>query len=204
MKPKILILVLICVLLGCTNEKQKVIDTYNKFNLANIERDGERLFELSDSNTHNYYKNFLTKILKLDSVGVSKLNLTEKLNLLSARAVIHDSILKRISPKDLLIKMLTEVSSMDSTQISSIRSLGITNIKIENNIANCELTMDGKVVSPLVNLEFSKENGKWKFDLNSLAEFTEEQLNYICEYHGFTHLDFIEWVFDASNIGEKR
>jgi len=201
---KISILALVIILFGCHNEKDKVINTFNNFNKANIELNGEKIFELSDSKSHNYYKSLLSKILKLDSVRVSELSLSDKLNLLSARAIIKDSELEKISPKDLMVKIFTEISSMDSVKINSIKKTGITNIRIENEKANCDFTIDGKTLSPNVNIKFSKENGKWKFDTTSLADFTEKELESICEYHGFSHVEFIEWIFSASNVGNKK
>ncbi|WP_405208020.1 hypothetical protein [Aquimarina sp. LLG6339-5] len=201
---KISILAFTVILFGCNNEKEKIINAFNNFNKANIELDGEKIFELSDSESHNYYSNLLTKILRLDSIGISKLNLTDKMNLLSARAIIADSELKKISPKNLMIKMYTEVSSMDSVKIDSFKKLGVTNVRIESEKANGDFTIDGEALSPRVNLKFSKENGKWKFNIVSMANFTEKQLNTVCEYHGFSHLDYLEWMFSASNIGSKK
>lgn len=201
---KILILTLSVILFGCNNEKEEIINTFNNFNKANIELNGEKIFELSDSESHNYYKELLTKILKLDSVRVSELNLSDKLNLLSARAVIKDSELKKISPKDLMIKMYTEVNSMDTVKINSIKKSGITNIRIKGEKANCDFTINGKTLSPTVNLKFSKELGKWRFNIISMADFTEKQLNAICKQNGLNHIDFLEWIFSASNVGNKK
>ncbi|WP_152611443.1 hypothetical protein [Psychroserpens damuponensis] len=201
---KILILALSIIFIGCSSDKEEVITTFNNFNKANIELNGEKIYQLSDSNSHEYYKNLLNKILKLDSIGVSKLNLSDKVNLLSARAVIEDSIIKKISSKELMIKMYTEVSSMDTIKINSIKKSGITNISIENKNANSDFTINEKTLSPNVNLKFSKENGKWKFNVVSMADFTEKQLNAICEQNGFSHIDFIQWIFSASNIGDKK
>jgi len=201
---KISILFLSIILFGCTNEKEDVINTFNEFNKANIELNGEKIFELSDTESHHYYKRLLTKILKLDSVEVSELNLSDKINLLSARAIIKDSELKRLNAKELMIKMFTEVNSMDTVKINSINKTGITNIRIENNKAISDFTINGKTLSPNVNLKFSKENDQWKFNVISMADFTEKQLITICEQNGFTHSDFIKWIFNASNVGDKK
>jgi len=201
---KTLVLILSIVLLGCKNEKKDIQNTFNEFFDANIELNGEKIYELTDSETHNYYNRFLTKILKLDSIGISELNLTEKINLLSARAIIKDSVLKKISPKDLMIKIYTELSTMDSTQINVIKELGIANIQIENKKAVCDFLINGNTLSPKVNLKFSKENEKWKFNPLSMADYTEKRLESICKYHGFSHMDFIEWIFSASNMENKK
>ncbi len=201
---KISILLLSIILFACSNDKKEIVKTFNDFNKANIELDGERIYTLSDSESHDYYKSLLTKILKLDSVGVTELNLSDKLNLLSARAIIPNAELKKISPKDLMIAMYTEVNSMDSTKINSINKTGVTNIKVDEDIAYSDLTINGNTLSPSVNLKFLKENGEWKFNVVSMADFTEKQLNKICEQNGFTHMYFIEWVFSASNVGNKK
>ncbi|WP_298757055.1 hypothetical protein [uncultured Psychroserpens sp.] len=201
---RFLILFLSIILFGCNNEKEEVVNTFKEFNKANIELNGEKIFELSDTASHNYYKSLLTKILELDSVRISELNLSEKINLLSARAVIKDSELKRLSTKDLMIKMYTEVNSMDTVKINSINKTGIANIRINNKEAISDLTINGKTLSPAVNLKFSKESGKWKFNVISMANFADKQLNTICEQNGFTHIDFIKWIFNASNIGDKK
>lgn len=201
---KALILIFSIILFGCKNDKKEIRNTYHKFCEANIELNGEKIYELTDSKTHNYYDSFLTKILKLDSIAITELNLTEKINLLSTRAIIEDSELIKISSKDLMIKLFTEISSMDSTKIASIRKTGITNIRIENEKANCDFTINGETLSPNVIIRFSKENGKWKYDNTSLSDFTEKQLETICENNGFSHIDFIEWIFSASNVGNKK
>ncbi|WP_203257315.1 hypothetical protein [Hyunsoonleella ulvae] len=201
---KISILALSIILFGCSNEHEEIINTFNSFNKANIELNGEKIYELTNSETHNYYNRFLTKILKLDSIGITELNLTEKINLLSARAIIKDSVLKKISPKDLMIKIYTELSTMDSTQINAIKELGIANIQIENKKAVCDFLINGDTLSPSVKLRFVKENEKWKFNPLSMADYTEKRLELICKYHGFSHMDFIEWIFSASNMENKK
>jgi len=201
---KILVLALLPFLFGCNNEQEEIINTFNEFNKANIELNGDKLFELTDSESHNYYNDLLTKILKLDSVGVTKLSLSEKINVLSVRSIIEDEKLKKLSPKDLMIKIYTEINTMDSLQINAIKKTGITNIKIENKKAICDFVIDGKTLSPRVQLKFSKENGEWKFNAISMANFTERQLKTICEHNGFSQIDFITWIFNASNVGEKK
>ncbi|WP_298504930.1 hypothetical protein [uncultured Maribacter sp.] len=203
MRKKI-ILVLLIVLFGCKNEKKEIINTFNDFNTANIELNGEKIYELTDSETHKYYSRFLSKTLKLDSIEITELNLTEKINLLSARAIIKDSILKKISPKDLMIKIYIELSTMDSTQINAIKELGIANIQIDNKKAICDFIINGDTLSPNVNLRFSKENGQWKYNPLSMADYTEKRLETICKYQGFSHMEFIEWIFSASNMENKK
>ena len=201
---RISIVFLSIILFGCTNDKEDIITTFNAFNKANIELNGEQIFELTDTESHLYYEGLLSKILKLDSVGVTKLNLSEKINVLSTRAIIKDSELKRLSPKELMIKIYTEISSMDTVKINAINKTGITNIKIENKKAISDLTINDTTLSPTVNLKFSKEDGQWKFNVISMLDFTENQLISICEYHGFSHTDFLTWIFDANNIGDKK
>jgi|TARA_B110000967_G_scaffold206555_1_gene253560 hypothetical protein len=201
---KILILILSVTLLGCNNDKEEIINTYNNFNKANIELNGEKLYELSDSESHIYYDNLLIQILELDSIGVSKLNLTDKINLLSARSVIKDSELKKISSKELMIKMYTEVNTMDTVKINAIKKMTIANIRIENGKATSDFATNGTVLSPKVNLKFSKENGKWKYNLVSMSDFTEKQLKNICEQNGFSHMDFIKLIFADPNVQNKK
>ncbi len=201
---KILFLILTISLYGCNNDKEEIINTFNDFNNANIELNGEKLYELSDSESHNYYEDLLTKILELDSIGVSKLNLTDKINLLSARSVIKESELKKINSKDLMIKMYTEVNTMDTVKINAIKKMEIANIRIENEKATSDFATNGKVLSPKVNLKFSKENGKWKYNVISMAEFTEKQLKSICEQNGFSHMDFIKLIFADPNVQDKK
>ncbi|WGD33982.1 hypothetical protein [Olleya sp. YS] len=201
---QIIILLMSIFLFGCSNEKEDIINTFNEFNTANIELDGEKIYNLSDIKSRNYYKNFLSKILKLDSVGITQLQLSEKINLLSTRAIIEDSVLKTLSPKDLMIKIFTEISTMDTEQIRAIKTTGITNIKINNQNATGDFTIDGKTLSPNVTLKFVKDNGDWKFNVLSMSDYTERQLNAICQQNGFKHIDLIEWLFEATNFENKK
>jgi len=203
---KTIILILSITIFSCNNnnDTEEIINTFNEFNKANIEMNGEKLYELSDSESHKYYENLLTKILELDSIAVSKLSITDKINLLSARSVIKDAELKKISPKDLMIKMYTKVNTMDTVKINAIKKMEIANIRIEDRNATSDFASNGRILSPKVNLKFSKEDGKWKYNVVSMADFTEKQLKSICEQNGFSHMDFIKLIFADPNVQDKK
>ena len=201
-----LILILSITIFSCNdnNDTEEIKNTFNEFNKANIEMNGEKLYELSDSESHKYYENLLTKILELDSVAVSKLNITDKINLLSARSVIEDSELKKISPKDLMIKMYTKVNTMDTVKINAIKKMEIVNIRIEDKKAISDFASNGRVLSPKVNLEFSKEDGEWKYNVISMADFTEKQLISMCEQNGISQMELIKLIFADPNVQNKK
>ncbi|WP_405252577.1 hypothetical protein [Dokdonia sp. Asnod3-C12] len=165
---------------------------------------GERLYQLSDSESHKYYENLLTKILDLDSIAISKLNISDKINLLSARSVIKDSELKKMSPKDLMIEMYTNVNTMDTIKVNAIKRMEIANIKIEDKTATSDFAINGSVLSPKVNLKFSKEDGKWKFNVISMADFTEKQIVSMCEQNGISQMEFIEFIFADPHVQNKK
>jgi len=201
---KFLILIFTVALFGCNNDKEEIKNTFNEFNKANIELNGEKLYELSDSESRDYYKKLLTNILELDSIGVTKLNITDKINLLSARSVIEDSELKKMNSKDLMIKIYTEVNTMDTVKINAINKMEIANIRVENGKSTSDFASNGRVLSPKVNLKFSKEDGEWRYNVLSMADFTEKQLISMCEENGLSQMDLIKLIFADPNVQNKK
>ena len=191
-------------LFACKNDEKQIIKVFNDFNNANIQLNGARLYELSDKKSHLYYKDLLTNILEMDSISVSNLNLGDKINLLSARSVIHDSLLKKMNAKELMIKMYTEVNTMDSVKINLTKKMGIKNIKVDGLKAYSNLAINDKTLSPKVNISFYKEDGEWKYSILSIADFAEIQLKNICKQNGFSDMDFIKLVFSDPNVQAKK
>jgi len=168
---KIMTILFLSLLIGCaskTSEKKEITNVFNKFNSANIELNGEKLYRLTDSESHDYYEDLLKKILTLDSLEINKLNLTDKINLLSARAVLPNTKIKEISAKELMVIMYTKVNTMDTVKINNIKRMEIKNIRINNNVAYGNLAINNNLIQPKVDIKFTKENENWKYNLTEL------------------------------------
>jgi hypothetical protein len=100
MREAIIFISLVVTLMSCKDSKStKIEDLFYGFNEANIAADGNKIYELTDTETHEYYSNLLDMVIKYDSVEVSKLNIIDKINILSSRAVLGDSLLMSLDAK---------------------------------------------------------------------------------------------------------
>jgi hypothetical protein len=205
---KITILLFLSLLISCNTktteeEKKEIVNLFDEFNTANIELNGEKLYQLSDEASHQYYVDLLEKTKTLDSLGVDKLNLGDKINLLSIRSMLSDSRIKEITAKELMVTMYTEINTMDDEKINSIKSMQIMDIKINNDVAIGNLGVGQNVILPKVDIKFSKEEGDWKFNIISMSDFANQQLITLCQENEITEMDFVQIIFLMPEIQNR-
>ncbi len=204
---KIITILLFSLIIGCSNnstEKYKIINIFNDFNTANIESNGEKIYQLSDNESHEYYKDLLNKIKMLDSLEVIKLNLGDKINLLSVRSVLPNNIIKKMSPKDLMIAMYSKVNTMDTVKINNIKKMRIRNIRINNDTAYGNLAINNRIIQPNIEIKFTKEDGNWKYSIISTFNFVNKQMKSMCEQNGLSEMELIELIFSDPNVQNKK
>ena len=204
---KIITILFLIFLIGCSNktvDKKEIINIFNEVNTANIELNGEKIYQLTDNESHEYYTDLLKKIKNLDSIEINKLNLTDKINLLSVRAVLSDNDIKKISGKELMIAMYTKINTMDTAKINNIKKMELMNIRINNNVALANLAINKNIIQPKFNLKFLKENGKWKYNFISMSNLVNDQLKMMCKKNGMSEMDFIKLVFSNPNVQSKK
>lgn len=199
-----LMIVLGLILLSCKrDERSDVEDVFNSFNNYNIKTNGAKIYELTDDETHQYYADLLQKVLELDSVEVTKQNIIDKTNILTARASLTDSALMAASPKDFMILMFTYTNVMDPDKVSATREMEIKDIRVGAKEARAELAPGGRSLPKKVYLKFNKEDGQWKYNLMTMYKFTEDNFNTIIEQAAITHHEFIEIVFSEPAVQAK-
>lgn len=204
MRKAITLFFLSLIMIACSeSETKKIENLFYEFNEANIATNGEKIYELTDGQTHQYYADLLEMVLSYDSAEVAAAKLVDKINILTARAVISDTVLLNLDAKGYLVKMYTAVNTMDQEKISATRSMKIKNIEIAGNLAKGELAPGGRSLPERVYMEFVKEDGEWKYNLLSMLEFTNNNITNMLSTNGMTHSDFINIVFMDPSIQEK-
>lgn len=201
----LIILATVLFLSSCThNETVLIKKVFNDFNEANIAMNGELVYEYSSSETHDYFARILNHALHSDSIEVLTLGLIDKLNVLSARAMLSDEELLSISPKNFMIRLYSPgINPMDDNMARSTRSMQLKNIAINGNKAKAELAPGGRSLPERVFIEFSKENELWKYNYMSIQLFTEQQLLQMLLQNGLSERQLIDFTYSDPSVVKK-
>ena len=171
-KLRIFALVTICLtILNCKktgDEEDNIKTIFKEFNLARVNKDGSKVYDLADNKSRVYYDSILKWSLTADKNKLEKLNLIDHLNVLSSRIVFSNS-LKNMSSKDLMIKTFDK-SSMNEAQQNAIRNVKLGPILLENE-NEASSTIDG-----IIPVKFIKENNEWKYNYMSFLKSTNKQI----------------------------
>jgi hypothetical protein len=125
-----------------------------------------KLFEISNQNTTEYFKNIKAISLSADSNYVRSLNTFDKLLVLQIRGSYELSELDTITEKQLFVDYYNGVQSMKTAIMD----------RVLKNISGNDTTAQGEINSRMmpypdkVIVKFTKEGDEWKYDFPSYFE----------------------------------
>lgn len=159
----ILVLFLSSVVLGSESEKKNVIKTFESYREAILSRNGERAYDLVDSNTKQYYADALEKVLTLPAPKTMELPLSNKMFVLRARQIISPQELKKMDGKGLF--MYVVANSWIGEDVVTQRKIRVKYLK--EGVAKTHFLKGPNQEIP-IGYSFRKEQEAWKIDLTSI------------------------------------
>jgi hypothetical protein len=214
MKTTSIILILTAILISsCSDSSQsakngdsdlvKIENLFREYNDATIKSDGQHIYELIDEETIRYYKGLLDKVRTYDSLMITQSSISDQINILSARAVINDSILMNLDAQSFIVMMFTAVNTVDQEKEKVLRNMMINNVVISGKYAKGDLASNGIPVEPKLTVSFTKEGEDWKYNTLSTFLFTNNAIQSMLEQSGLSNLDYINLVFSDPSVQSK-
>lgn len=204
MKNIIFLFILIGLLNSCSDQTiTQVENVFYRINQHIINQEGPQVYALADDSTHQHYAKLFDLCLYADSVQVSQLGILDQITILAARSVVSDELLKKMDAKSFMEAVYSDVNIMYDEKKAATQAMRIRNTMAKNNIAQAEFSTDGGRVKEKQHVRFNKENGEWKFNLLSLNQITEEQLNKVLQESSISTHDFVSLALSEPHIQAK-
>jgi hypothetical protein len=144
------------------NDKNQIELAYNEYANASLEKNIDKMIELSSIQTIKYFDETVENAKYLDSLELVKLTPIDKTLILYLRQTLTTAQLSIYTGKELMYYNLEK-----SLNTNSNEKVKLTNIEVNDSIATCSITVNEKASKS--QLEFRKENNLWKF--NSIYSF---------------------------------
>lgn len=179
--------------MNAQDNKAAVAQCFHQYKNAILEGKGAIAADYVDSKTIGYYDFILEQVKHRDSVGLSDLNLNDRLMILSVRHRINNKNLHTIDGKGLFIL------SIDNGLISKTSLAGneIGDVTIEDKKAKAQLLIQG--IKTPVFMEFVQEKNKWKLNLTSMFEQTSTSIQKMAKRSKMTENEFMLLMLEKSN-----
>ena len=166
-------------------EEQKIIDCFEKYKTALVEKNGEKLARCVDQNTRDYYSKILDWVLTAKREEVENLPFMDRLQVLTMRFMVPAEQLRSMDGEKLLIY------TIDNEMGGG---------KLAHRITPGTVTIDGNsgkmgVISYQrdsgMSFDFNKENGEWRMDLTSAFSAAKFALGLALRLSKMTENEFI-------------
>ncbi len=135
---------------------------FNGYKNAILTDKGPEAVSFVDSRTLKYYNDILQKTKTLDSIGVDKLPIMDKLTLLMLRHRATKDEIMQLDGRSLLVFAIER----GMVGKNSVQQLSIGEVLIRDNAAEGQVLVGTSPTSLAFN--FYKENGTWKLDITSV------------------------------------
>jgi hypothetical protein len=168
--------------------QNEIKKTFKEFNLARIEKNGKKIYDLSDKQSHAYYDSILNWSLNAPKDKLEKIGLVDHVNVLTSRIVFGDS-LKTMTSKNLMI-MTFNKSSMDKAQENATRNVKLGPL-LKINESEVSSTIDGVLPT-----KFIKENEVWKYNYTSYIKFANSQM----KNQGISNEEYIGLILTSPEL----
>lgn len=180
------------IFLSCSSDdnKQKVIECYEKYNKAIINGDGEEAIKYLDSRTFDYYGNMLEKALYADKESLSRESFVNRMMILQIRHMIPLENVLNMDAKNLLIYAINN----DWIGKKYVVGVKVRNVKIEGNFAVADSYKDN-VRMPKYSFYYEKD--QWKFNLTSLVTMIDPALKKEIIETGLSENEFILFALET-------
>jgi hypothetical protein len=123
---------------------------------------GQEALAFVDSRTVKYYSDILQKTKTLDSAGIDKLSILDKLTILMVRHRATREEIMRLDGRSLLVYAIER----GMVGKGSVQQLSIGEVLVRGNAAEGQVVVGTAPTSLAYN--FYKENGTWKMDITSV------------------------------------
>ncbi|WP_300666254.1 hypothetical protein [Fluviicola sp.] len=144
-----------------TTDSIEIVKTFDLYQKALLDKNGVEVYNLLDKNTAEWYSYILEKVKYADSTEVSNLSLNDKMTVLSTRLIINKDSILQFDGRTFCI-YITNKSIAGPDSGSSVK-LKTVSVKDQKAKALVVATPEGD----LIEFEFNKEKGVWKFNLSA-------------------------------------
>lgn len=154
----------LCILLQANAQHDTTLikDCFAGYKNAILADKGSEAVAFVDSRTVKYYADILQKTKSLDSIGIDKLPIMDKLTILMLRHRATKEEIMRLDGRSLLVFAIER----GMVGKNSVQQLSIGEILLKGSSAEGQV-MVGKAPTALA-YNFYKEEGKWKMDITSV------------------------------------
>jgi hypothetical protein len=181
---------------GQKNEIEKVRKSFENYQKAILNENGEEAVKYVDSVTVKYYADMLYLVRTADSAKVETLSILDKLMVFSIRHRTSRENIISFDGKSLLVYAIK--SGMIGK--NSVSKSLIGEVTIESNLAKGQFVTNGQKTPYFFN--FHKEEGEWKLDITSLFSITTMAFTKMAENSGESQNDFLFSMLELST-GKK-
>ena len=174
----------ILIFISCNkvDENEEILQiekTFNKYQKALLNNNGQEAIKYLDNQTLNYYSNLLSQVTFKNKKEIEQLALFDQYCIYFIRAYIGEK--KILSLQNNESKFFIFLVNSGLINIDSLSKQSIKNIKIDNYSAKADIFINGSQTS--LQYYFSKEHGQWKVDATPLlpsikAEFSKQINNF--------------------------
>lgn len=189
MKRIFTLLLVASLLMGCSKkaEEKAIKDCFEAYKTGIVLSNSEILLPLLDSHTKNYYKEVLEHIKYSKQPVVYKLNLVDRILILSARNKIPAEALREMDVNDFLKFAIDNKMIVRYDYLLDIGFMDIKEIKGKKAKAQIKYNELNKVLV----FNFNKELGTWRINLSPIIQINLAMSKRKVELEGFTEDEFV-------------
>lgn len=182
--------------IGQTNDSIEIVKTFDRYKKAIQTRNGVEVYRLLDKNTIEWYSFILEKIKYADSIEVSDLSLNDKMTVLSTRLMISKDSISKFDGRTFCIYVTNNAILGNSSDLS---------LKLQRVFVSGDKAKAPVVATPegdIIEFEFNKENGSWKFNLSSVFKAEDLLLKKYLSDENLHENDYALYILEA--ISDKK
>lgn len=163
---------------------------FNGYKNAILSAQGKTGVSFVDSRTVKYYTDILQKTKTLDSAGIDKLSIMDKLTILMVRHSATKEEIIQLDGSSLLVYAIER----GIVGKNNVQQLSIGEVMIRDSIAEGQI-MVGEAPTSLA-YNFYKENGAWKMDITSILPEGNNAMKKIVKDSGLPENEFLVMLLE--------
>lgn len=171
-----------------TLESDDIRKSFNDYKAAILVSDGNKAVTYVDGNTIAYYDKILENTLNSDSLGISNLEMIDRVVILMVRQSTTVSELETMDGNSLF------VYAVDNGLVgkNSVQNNAIGKVDVNGDSAKATLTMNGE--STETAFDYHLQDGTWKIDLTSIFPEAEIAFKSLAKSSGKSENEYIMMV----------
>jgi len=171
-------------------EKEEIRSTFEKYNEALLQDQGEEAVKYVDSRTLKYYSTALVKVIHADADAIESMSILDKLMVLIIRHRASREEILSFDGRSLFIYAVDKGMAGKN----SIPNNSLGRIKVVGDFARARALSRGRRTP--VHYHFYQEAGKWKIDLTSVFPATAPAFKKLIEKSGQEENEFIFLILE--------